>query len=82
MHWRESSVRKASNTAKLVPMLLEDGGIVAAGDVAAEARYVRCIMVTIALLYPRQFRFYDVLFPSVFPNKALQEERARHQQRV
>jgi hypothetical protein len=38
MHWRESCLRKASNTAKLVPLLLEGGGIVAAGDVAAEVR--------------------------------------------
>lgn len=35
-HWREASVRKASNTAKLVPLLLEGGRIVACGDVATE----------------------------------------------
>jgi DTW domain-containing protein YfiP len=37
LHWREASVRKASNTAKLVPMLLQGGRLVACGDVAAEA---------------------------------------------
>ena len=56
MHWRESSLRKASNTAKLVPMLLKDGGIVAAGDVAAEARYRPCNAVIFV-----SFRFFDSL---------------------
>ena len=47
MHWRESSLRKASNTAKLVPMLLEDGGIIAAGDVAAEASLFHLLYVNV-----------------------------------
>lgn len=36
MHWREASRRKASNTAKLVPVCMESGTIVACGDIPAE----------------------------------------------
>lgn len=35
-HWREASLRKASNTAKLVPLTLPAGRLLACGDAAAE----------------------------------------------
>ena len=37
MHWREASLQKASNTAKLVPLLLDQGYLVSCGDVDQEA---------------------------------------------
>eukprot|EP00038_Savillea_parva_P010696 m.192078 g.192078 ORF g.192078 m.192078 type:complete len:371 (-) comp18556_c0_seq1:55-1167(-) len=38
LHWREASLRKASNTAKLVPILLQGGRLIPCGDVVAEAQ--------------------------------------------
>eukprot|EP00039_Didymoeca_costata_P014660 m.239484 g.239484 ORF g.239484 m.239484 type:complete len:302 (-) comp16068_c0_seq8:3543-4448(-) len=37
LHWREASVRKASNTAKLVPLVLETGRLIGCGDIENEA---------------------------------------------
>eukprot|EP00041_Stephanoeca_diplocostata_P038123 m.1478302 g.1478302 ORF g.1478302 m.1478302 type:complete len:434 (-) comp25165_c0_seq6:3603-4904(-) len=54
VHWREATHRKASNTAKLIPMALPHGEIVACGDVAAEARMVRDLEAhdRAAILFP------------------------------
>lgn len=54
LHWREASMRKASNTAKLVPMLLTGGRIVACGDVGVEAELYRLLEESdnAAILFP------------------------------
>jgi DTW domain-containing protein YfiP len=54
LHWREASMRKASNTAKLVPMLLTGGRMIACGDVGQEAELYRLLEDSddAAILFP------------------------------